>query len=129
MTTLPNGHKHNQRCEHSKKKVCKCRCSGRFHGAETVEYRASPFDKPMSIDMGNAIEAWLKQIQGRVMTCWCGAELECFGFMGYPHDSGLADKDGNKWWLFLHCDKCNYEWSYWKVENRAKAKELEDIEA
>lgn len=28
-------------------------------------------------------------------------------------------QNGEKWWLFLNCEKCNYDWSFWKVERRA----------
>lgn len=44
---------------------------------------------------------------------------------GYPHDGGLADKDGKKWWLYYHCKECNYDTSWWKIENRI-AKYLTD---
>jgi hypothetical protein len=81
----------------------------------------------MSIAMGGEIEKFLKSMQGKSMECWCKNELVCGGFMGYPHDSGLADSSGNKWWLFLNCEKCNYDWSFWKVENRAKDRVMMEL--
>lgn len=117
-----DGRKHNERCEHSRKKYCKCRCRGRYHGKESYARTHDPNDKPMTMEMGGEIAAFLASMKGLTMECWCKNELICAGFMGYPHDAGLADATGQKWWVFLNCEKCNYDWSFWKVENRARAK-------
>lgn len=37
---------------------------------------------------------------------------------GYPHDGGIPDKDGKKWWAYQKCTQSNYEMSYRKVKNR-----------
>ena len=37
---------------------------------------------------------------------------------GYPHDGGIPDKDGKRWWAYQKCTHSNYEMSYWKVKNR-----------
>lgn len=84
----------------------------------------------MTVEMGHEIERFLGSVQDKTLKCWCGQELDCVGFEGYPdHDGGLMDASGKKWWVYLHCDKCGYDWSFWKVERRAKKEMMVEIGA
>lgn len=121
--TTSTERKHNERCSHSKHKVCKCQCGGKLHGKTFDPERFESEDsKLMTEEMGGEVAQFIESMKYRLMRCWCTTELVCRGFYGYPHENGLPDKDGNKWWLSLHCDKCGYDWSAWKVENRSVEK-------
>jgi hypothetical protein len=39
----------------------------------------------------------------------------------YPHDGGIEvpGKEG-KWWVYVHCQRCGYDASWWKVIRRLK---------
>lgn len=115
--------KHNARCELSRKKKCVCGCRGKLHGKLVEQNRQNPNDKTMMLAFGGDVQAFLEKVHGKTMICWCDLHIQIssFDFAGYPHDNGLADGQGNKWWVYLHCDNCGYDWSFWKVENRAKA--------
>ena len=127
MTTV-----HNHRCEASIHKVCKCRCNGSLHGRLTVmrkidEYNDAPMYYPITKDFGGEVEQFLNNVTDKELECWCGNKLLCAGFEGYGPSkevSGLKDKDGGYWWVYLTCDKCEFAWSYWKVERRAKERRL-----
>lgn len=45
--------------------------------------------------------------------------------VGYPHDGGQKDKEGHKWWLYVHCPdpKCGYDTAIWKVARLRKQAE------
>jgi len=34
---------------------------------------------------------------------------------GYPHTGGFHDSNGKKWWLFVHCPKCEYDTAMLKI--------------
>lgn len=82
----------------------------------------SPNDFVMSIEQGAEIEEVIKGLLNSKFRCTCNEiiEIKEDSILGYsPHDSGYADKDGLRWWLFIHCSKCRYDWSLWKViQNR-----------
>ena len=45
--------------------------------------------------------------------------------VGYPHDGGQKDKEGHKWWLYVHCPDpiCGYDTAIWKVARLRKQAE------
>ena len=45
--------------------------------------------------------------------------------VGYPHDGGIKDENGHKWWLYVHCpaQNCGYDTAIWKVNNLRKQAE------
>lgn len=102
--------KHNERCEMSKRKQCKCRCEGKMHGIKAKDSDTESFDKEMNESMGGEVAAFIQENKGK--------EYYCFGphknpeedthiattFMGYPHDDGLSDASGKKWWVYVVCD-------------------------
>jgi len=89
-------------------------------------------NKPLELDsteqfldevMGGAVEVFIQGHRNKKMKCSCGDEMTLDEFVGYPHDGGLADSSGKKWWVFCHCDNCGYDWSFWKIEQRIKREE------
>jgi len=54
--------------------------------------------------------------------CTCGNIITEKDANKYPHEGGVpdVDKDGSteRVWLYFHCKKCGYDWSWWKIEKR-----------
>ncbi len=106
---------HNCRCGYANpKSKCRCSCGGAMHGVErNAKYLM------INENLGGEIEVLIKRTQGKKFLCpSCGTIQYACGWLAYPHDGGLADKDGNKWWVFLECEHCNYGASWHKVERR-----------
>ena len=98
----------------------------RGHGERTMniinkEHAMTP-DGDLLADekMGGEIGETIKNLRGKQFPCTCHHEhlIKLETFTAYPHEGGLADKDGKKWWLYVTCPLCNYDWSWWKVQNR-----------
>jgi hypothetical protein len=84
-------------------------------------------DEPMdAAGMGGNVQQFLDMVEGKVMPCSCGKKLECVRLKGYLHDGGLADGSGHnrRWWVYLHCVKCGYDWVFWKVLRRIEKAEM-----
>jgi len=52
--------------------------------------------------------------------CTCGGDLTKRDIEGYPHGDGwnVYRADGTrigKFWLYIVCPKCGYEWALWKL--------------
>lgn len=75
-------------------------------------------EKYISTTDGGEIEEILNRLTGEAFKCTCGKTNELDRFIAYPHDGGIADKDGNKWWVYWHCPDCHYEWSWHKLIRR-----------
>lgn len=47
---------------------------------------------------------------------WCGSELNKDNIDMYPHEGGwIIDGMSEKQWLYIHCNKCDYDWPIWKL--------------
>ena len=69
--------------------------------------------------LGGDAEEIMLMLLGQEFACDCGNPLLIHEFRGYaPHSSGYADKHGRKWWIYVHCPKCEYDWALWKVMNK-----------
>jgi hypothetical protein len=44
----------------------------------------------------------------------CGGDFLKQPIMSYPDDGGW-DIDGQKYWLYITCPDCGYQWSLWKL--------------
>lgn len=104
---------HNITCETSTHKVCLCTCEGSKHGmAYDKKEREKLFgEKLMTEDIGGKVADFLKASTG--------VEYYCLGshsnpeeaihtareFYGYPHEGGISDAKGQKWWVFVYCDE------------------------
>lgn len=115
---------HGIRCAISKsdKKTCKCSCGGKHHGTQAGigDFCSDSIDRVMTEKFGGEIEKYIKKIKGRKFFCMCGNKLVADIFFGYPHVGGLADKDGETWWLYVKCDNCEYSSSFWRIKNKIK---------
>lgn len=71
---------------------------------------------------GGEIAETVKQLVGEKFKCTCGHVIEINedNFICYAHDGGLEDKSGQKWWLYIGCSKCGYDWSWRKVERKVR---------
>ncbi len=50
--------------------------------------------------------------------CTCGATLPTRGcnLEAYAHPDGwVLDGLPGKWWLYIVCPECNYQWALWKL--------------
>jgi len=72
-------------------------------------------EKIMTIDDGGEIKEAIKYIQRKTMFCSCGKIITLSPLIGYPHSKGHSDKNNKKWWTYVRCPFCGYEWSLWKI--------------
>ena len=63
---------------------------------------------------GGEVDEFCSTAQRKLMICTCGFQSIMHTFRGYPHEGGLADAEGKKWWVYYHCPNCHYEWSFTK---------------
>lgn len=114
------------RCARARSPRCRCQCGGHNHGNPKADRRGregrtladhlgpGASQSPLFIPYG------AKAMRQTPKCRWCGKEL-CGPVIGYPHDGGwlvpgLASREANgRWWLFLVCAGCNYEWALWKL--------------
>lgn len=88
----------------------------------------NPSEIILTPDMGGEIETFIKETRGKEYRCLglSGDHIETVRvWYGYPHDGGIQDKNGKKWWANTKCSKSNYEMSWWKVQKNAVIIELE----
>ena len=46
----------------------------------------------------------------------CDTPLPINHIKSYPHSDGWqVDGFREKQWLYVHCNKCDYDWSLWKL--------------
>ena len=82
---------------------------------------SSPGEIVLTTDMGGEIEELINETALKSYNCLGlpKGHIEIVGaWHGYPHDGGLSDKDGQRWWPYQKCSQSNYEMAYWKVKNR-----------
>lgn len=125
--------RHNQACELARPDTpCKCKCGGAFHGRihQDKLNRWLNMEKNMTVEMGGEVGEEVQRIlkKGKVR-CYgiCFKETDAQDIRGYPHDGGLADKDGKKWWVYVHCsnpveregklEECGYDTSWGKIRD------------
>jgi DNA-directed RNA polymerase subunit RPC12/RpoP len=91
-------------------------------------------DRPMSEADGGQIATVIRAMRSldedsrRLLTVhktpYCPGERRSdpvLVLLGYPHDGGLADSSGRRWWLFARCADCGYDTSwhpYWYARPR-----------
>lgn len=104
---------------------CNCRCGGRYHGINriTEEYPDNIY-RTINENLGGEIAEVINKLQDETFTCWCGHKFTVNHFMGYQHEGGLADAQGSKWWVFVICPHCRYEWSWHKLINRLEKQKM-----
>lgn len=60
------------------------------------------------------IERKLSEGTGRT-ECHCGQALKGENLRMYPHEAGTLVEGYGRQWLYIHCPKCQYDWSLWKL--------------
>lgn len=113
---------HTKLCElsKSKHKYCRCSCKGALHNIKSTEGKGSN-EKLLSFNDGGEIESFIREVTAICFNCSCGRPIVVRDIFGYPHEMGLMDKEGKKWWVFIECENCNYNWNWQKI---LKKKEL-----
>ncbi len=113
--------KHNERCENANPKgKCACGCGGAMHGLNRMENKGISDERTITERLGGEIEPIIKELKGKVFTCSCKQKITVGAWLGYPHEGGLTDKNGKKWWVYVECPKCEYDWSWHKVANEVE---------
>jgi hypothetical protein len=111
--------KHCAACENAKPKTrCKCSCGGVFHAINNIKNETE--GRAMNEQVGGELGEMIKKLKGKRFECLgtCHKKHTIRVLLAYPHDGGLADKDGKKWWLYYECDDCGYQTSWWKIQRR-----------
>jgi hypothetical protein len=56
------------------------------------------------------------KVLGRDKCRNCGASLTHRPVLGYLHDGGwIVPGIPGRYWLYISCSKCHYEWALWKL--------------
>ncbi len=74
----------------------------------------------MSEEDGGLVAELIKKFKMAIFKCDCGQVIDTPNFEGYTHEGGFQDKTGTKWWLFVKCTNCDYDWAINKIEQQAK---------
>lgn len=114
---FPDGSLHDARCRNARLPICVCRCHGLFHG-KTVVLNDAMGERLLTEAMGGEVATMLRNYRGLVIPqdAFCPHAIGLDLFLGYPHDGGLADANGERWWAYARCPVCSYEVSWWKID-------------
>jgi len=86
-------------------------------------------DQVLTEEMGCEIGAIIRLLKGTNFHCSCGKDFEIKEILGYaPHSAGYMDRNNQKWWVFIHCPHCHYEWALWKIAQRIQNETLEKLQ-
>ena len=104
--------KHSQRCERaSPKSVCKCKCGGRLHGVAHKNNSTTSWVRTINSNVGGRAGKVIDKLTGKKFQCSCNTTFTINHFLAYDHDGGYEDSKNNKWWVFVECPNCHYQWS------------------
>ena len=100
------------RCKNAKGDECKCACGGANHGTRVAD-NDPMLDFVLTDEEANAY----RNQMDRRRECFCGYEKlhDRPIYAGIKGHSGGWDIRGDNYWLWIHCPKCGYEWSVWKL--------------
>ena len=124
--------KHNEGCENAKpKSPCKCRCGGTHHAIHNHSDSMIDGTRTVNENIGGELGAMIAKLKGKDFTCgFCAGKKEhkvkLNTFLAYPHEGGLADAAGNRWWLYFECPVGGYQWSWAKLEWRTERESNKD---
>lgn len=90
----------------------------------------------MTENMGGEVGRIVAEIRKAVsISCHgiCFDETATNDIRGYPHEGGIADSSGKRWWVYVHCSNpvkragkratCDYDTSWGKIMSRLGRKE------
>lgn len=97
-------------CWFAKKEKCVCKCGGVHHGTGTRRNSGEDaFNKYYE-----SAQLYKKLISDP--HCHCGYDLLTESILAYPHSEGWQIEESKELhWLFIHCPKCDYDMSLWKI--------------
>lgn len=110
---------HTSRCRFAKtpEEKCKCSCRGALHGLEQ-DIKLDPNERILTKEDGGEIKEFIEKYENKKYIC-SGHHTKkqnnvhtANTFYGYLHDGGLADKNGDKWWVFVYCPVSRYQTSF-----------------
>ncbi|RLG69022.1 hypothetical protein DRN93_01290 [archaeon] len=52
--------------------------------------------------------------RGELRCIGCGKELHG-RIEFYRHSGGVEDENGQRWWIYITCNSCGYQNSWWKL--------------
>jgi len=68
---------------------------------------------------GGEVGEIVSTVVGETWECpHCYSELVVGGLDGRPHEHGVEDENGDKWWLYLECPDCGHEERYSRVQDQ-----------
>lgn len=107
---------HTDRCRFAKtdESKCKCSCKGVLHGL-SEDVKLDPDEKILTEEDGGEVGKFIKKYKNKKYMCLGHSKNNIHTvntFYGYPHDGGLSDKNGKKWWVFVYCPKNRYQTSF-----------------
>jgi hypothetical protein len=96
-------------CFYATGEKCVCSCGGVFHGIGTQTEKE---DWTLNPEQSKPFYDKIKDY-----TCsFCGSSLKGVPISYYPHDAGWTVSGlVGKFWLYLVCPKCGYQWALWKL--------------
>lgn len=127
------------------KPSCRCKSPGAQHPYRRCAHRPEdhpkarleakreptvPGERTLSEDMGGELGAKVREVTGLRMECLgtCRRPVTVDRLFGYPHEGGLADATGQKWWVYYRCQDCGYETAAWKMPVQAHKLELAETD-
>ena len=70
-------------------------------------------------DMGGEIQNTIESLNGNEFQCFCDEGTHpCSGWRVYPHDDGVPDKNGKRYWMYIECPKTGNKLALWKIQQR-----------
>ena len=109
--------KHSTKCENADpKSICRCKCGGKYHGIS--HKTGTSWIRTINSNIGGSAGKLIQSLQGKKFQCSCGHTINLNHFLAYDHDGGYKDKHSNKWWIFIECPNCKYQWSIDKILTR-----------
>lgn len=88
----------------------------------------APYEEVMTEEMGGRVGEVVRQLKQKgAIHCHgiCRKDTPTDDIRGYPHDGGIPDKDGKRWWVYVHCanpvkrcgktEECAYDTSWGKA--------------
>ena len=104
-------------------------CYSRLKGKEKRQ-ELLPEERILTVETGGEIADLIRRTFHGRYECIGGSSSHIEpveSWYGYPHDGGLSDGTGKRWWVYQKCSQSNYETAWWKVEKRIA--KLETLEA
>lgn len=81
----------------------------------------------MEETMGGDVKKQIIKYGFVMFKCTCTNLIENPNIMGYEHSGGVKDATGKKWWMYVHCSKCEYDWALHKIDKQVQKMEKDSL--